>query len=96
MKTIEVNRKRNGYNIDTLKSVEVQEIVRIGGKLFHFYQGVVYRENFEISPFRKNMEKIFASRQKYKDEHNDLMQDLVKLIMNSLYGVQIRRDIDEF
>ena len=24
------------------------------------------------------------------------MQSLVKLIMNSLYGVQIRRDIDEF
>ena len=24
------------------------------------------------------------------------MQDLIKLVMNSLYGVQIRRDIDEF
>ena len=34
-------------------------------------------------------------RQNYKDEHNDLMQGLVKLIMNSLYGVQIRKDIDQ-
>ena len=34
-------------------------------------------------------------RQKYKDEKNDLMQKLIKLIMNSLYGVQIRRDINE-
>ena len=29
------------------------------------------------------MEKLFASRQKYKDEHNDLMQNLVELIMNN-------------
>ena len=34
-------------------------------------------------------------RQKYKNDKNDLMQGLVKLIMNSLYGVQIRRDINE-
>ena len=38
---------------------------------------------------------MFALRQKYKYEHNDLLQRLVKLIMNSLYGVQIRRDIDQ-
>ena len=59
------------------------------------YQGVIYRENFEISPFRKVIEKLFALRKKYKNEHNDLMQSLVKLIKNSLYGVQIRKDSDE-
>ena len=36
-----------------------------------------------------------ALRKKYKDEKNDLMQGLVKLFMNSLYGVQIREDINE-
>ena len=41
------------------------------------------------------MEKLFALRQKYEDEKNDLMQGLVKIIMNSFYGVQIRRDINE-
>ena len=56
---------------------------------------MVYRENFKISPFRKVIEKLFALRQKYKDEKNDLMQGLVKLIMNSLYGVQVRKDINE-
>ena len=48
-----------------------------------------------MSPFRKVREKLFALRQKYKDEKNDLMQGLAKLIMNSLYGVQIRKDINE-
>ena len=38
---------------------------------------------------------MFALRQKYKEERNDLMQGLVKLIKNSLYAVQIRKDIDQ-
>ena len=92
---VEVNRMRNGYIIDILSSVDIQEIVKIGGKVIEIYEGVIYRENFKISPFIKVIEKLFALRQKYKDEKNDLMQGLVKLIMNSLYGVQIRKDINE-
>ena len=95
VKKIEVNRMRNGYIIDTLTSVDIQKIVKIVGKVVEFYEGVIYRENFKVIPFRKVVEKLFALRQKYKDEINDLMQGLVKLIMNSLYGVQIRRDINE-
>ena len=83
---------RNGCIIDTLTSVDICEI---GGRVIEIYQGVIYRENFKVSPFRKVIEKLFALRQKYKDEKNDLMQKLVKLIMVSLYGVQIRKDIDE-
>ena len=63
--------------------------------MIEIYEGVIYRENFKISPFRKDIENLFALRQKYKDEKNDLMHGLIKLIMNSLYGVQIRRDINE-
>ena len=95
VKKIEVNRIRNGYIIDTLTSVDFQEIIKIGGKVVGIYEGVIYRENFRISPFRKVIEKLFAVRQKYKDEKNDFMQGLVKLIMNSLYGVQIRKDFNE-
>ena len=95
VKKREVNRMRNGYIIDTLTSVDIQEIAKIGGKVVKIYEGVFYRENFKVSPFRKVIEKLFALRQKCKDEKNDLMQNLVKLIMNSLYGVQIRRDINE-
>ena len=83
-KKIEVNRMRNGYIIDILTSVDIQKIVEIDGKVVEIYEGVIYRENFKVSPFRKVIEKIFALRQKYKDEKNDLMQELVNLIMNSL------------
>ena len=41
------------------------------------------------------IQKIFVLRQKYKDENNNVMQFLVKLSMNSLYGEQIRKDIEE-
>ena len=92
---IEVNRMRKGIIIDTLTSVDIQEIVKIGGRVIQIYEGVIYRENFKISFFRKVIEKLFALRQKYKDEKNDFVQGLVKLIMNSLYGVQIRKDITE-
>ena len=78
-KKYKINRMRNGYIIYTLTSVDIQEIVKIGGKLIEIYEGVIYRENFNISPFRKVIDKLFALRQKYKDEGNDVMQLLVKL-----------------
>ena len=95
VKTIEVNRMRNGYIIETLTSVDIQEIVKTGGRVIEICEGVIYRENFKISPFRKVIIKLFALRQKYKDEHNDLMQKLVIIFKNSLCGVQIRKDIDQ-
>ena len=86
---------RNGYIIDYLTSVDIQEVVKIGGKIFQIYEGVIYRENFKVSPFRNVIDKLFALRQKYKDEANDVMQLLVKLLMNSLYGENIRKDNEE-
>ena len=59
------------------------------------YEGVLYREQFKVSPFEKVNDKLVELRQKYKDENNDVMQLLVKLIMNSLYGEQIRNDNED-
>ena len=86
---------RNGFIIDTLTSVDIQEIVKIGGKVIEISEGVIYRKSFKVSPFRKVIDKLFALRQKYKDKNNDVMQLLVKLLMNSLNGENIREDIDE-
>ena len=69
---------RIGYNIDRLTSVDIQEIVKTGGKVIEIYEGVIYREKFKVNPFRKVIDKLFALRQKYKDENNDVMQLLVK------------------
>ena len=70
---------RNGYKTDTLTSVDIQEFVKIGGKIIEVYEGVIYIESFELSHFRKVFDKLFAlRRQKYKDENNDVMRLLVK------------------
>ena len=78
-----------------MTSVDICEIVKIGGKVIEIYEGVIYRENFIVSPFRKVIDILFKLRQKYKNEGNEVMQFLVKLLMNSLYGEQIRKDIEE-
>ena len=94
-KRIEINRMRNGYIIDHLTSVDIQEIVKIGGKVIENYEGVIYLEIFEVSPFRKVIDKVFALKQKSKGEGNEVMQILIKLLLDSLYGEKIRKDIEE-
>ena len=94
-KKIEINRMRNGCIIEHLTSVDKQEIVTIRGKVIEIYEGVIYRKNFKVSPFRKVIDKLLGLRQKYKDENKDVMQFLVKLLMNSLYVENIRKDFEE-
>ena len=53
---MEVNRIRNGYITDILTSVDIQESVKIVGKVIEIYEGVIYRESFKISLFRKVIE----------------------------------------
>ena len=53
VKKIEVNRMRNGYIIGTLTSVDICEIVKIGGKVIEIYEGVIYREIFKVVHLEK-------------------------------------------
>ena len=82
-------------DIQTLTSVDIQEIVKIGGRVEEIYEVVIYRKKFEISPFKKTKDKFFALRQKYKGEANEVMQLLIKLLMNLIHGEQLRKDIEE-
>ena len=74
-----MNRLRNGYIIDTLTSVDIQETAKNGSEQIRIEEGNIYQENFKISPFRKILEKLFALGQKNEDENSDLMKSLVKL-----------------
>ena len=86
---------RNGYIIHNLTRVDFHETEKIGGKVIDCYEGVIYRENFKVSPFRKVIDKLFALGQKYKDENNDVVQLLVKLSKISLYEEQIRKNFEK-
>ena len=95
VKKIEINRMRNGYITEVLTCVDIQGIVKIGDKVIEIYEGVIYRKNYKVSLFRKVIDELFELRQKYKEENNEVMQLLVILIMNSLYGEFLRKDISE-
>ena len=93
-KEIEFNRMRNGYITQVLTSVDIQEIVTIGVRVIGIHEGVIYK-NFKANPFEKVITKLFALRQKYKEENKDVMQLLVILSMNALYGEFLQKDITE-
>ena len=86
---------QNGCIKDFLTSVDIRESNKIGGKVIETYEGVIYQEIFKISPFREVIDKLFALRQKFKDENSDVMLFLVKLFLISLYGEQIRKNFEE-
>ena len=48
-----------------------------------------------MSSFRKGIDTFFDLGQECKNENIDVMQLSVNLMMNSLYGVQIRKEIEE-
>ena len=95
VKNIEINRMRNRYITQIFTSVDIQQIVKVGGRVIQIYEGVIYWEIFEVNPVTKIIDEVFSLRQKYKDEGNDVMQLLVKLIMNALYGEFLRKEITE-
>ena len=45
------------------------------------YEGVIYRENFRVSFFKKTFDNLFELRRKYKDVNNGVMQLLVKFFI---------------
>ena len=44
-KKIEINRMRDGFIIETLTSVDIQEVVETGCKVIEYYEGVIYRKS---------------------------------------------------
>ena len=55
---------RNGYITQTLTTVDIQEIVKIGGKVIEIYEGVIYRETSKMNTFEKVIDKLLVLRQK--------------------------------
>ena len=90
-----VSRFRNGYAEDWFCSVDIQEIVRTGGRIDRIFEGIIYERNFETSPFRTFVQKLFELRKKYKVEKNKVGDDMVKLLLNALYGKTVQKDIDK-
>ncbi len=73
--------------------VDIKEIIRFGGKIIKVHEGIAFSRSME-NPFKTFIEKFFALRLKYKKDGNTLLDNAVKLILNSCYGKTVQKDID--
>ena len=90
----EINRMRNGIIIDTLTSVDIVEIVKCGGVILEVFEGF-FCHNLEFNPYTDFVTDMFHKRDMFKSQGKDLLQNLAKKIGLSVYGGNIRKDIDE-
>ena len=89
----EINRMRNGIIIDTLTSVDIVEIVKCGGVILEVFEGF-FSHNLEFNPYTEFVTDMFQKRDMFKSQGKDLLQNLAKKIGLSVYGGNIRKDIN--
>ena len=89
------NRTQIGYLIHNLTSVDNKEIIRIGGKLIKRFEEVIFKEDSRVNNFPRVLDKKFELRKSYKERNDEVIKFLVELLMNSLYGEQIGKDIED-
>ena len=87
-----VNRFRNGDITQHLTSVDIEEVVRVGGFIIEFYEGFIC-DNLDFNPFKEYILDMTAKRNEYKEQVKTLLQEMCKKISNGTYGGCIRCDI---
>ena len=85
---------RNEITIDTLTSVDIVEIAKYGGISFEVFEGF-FCHNREYKPFKEFLTGTFDKRDLFKSQGRDSLQNLAKKIGLSVYGGNIRKDINE-
>ena len=89
-----INSFKNGDIIDYVTSVDLEEIVRIGGFVLEFYEGFIC-DNLEFNPFYNFIIDMTAKRNYYKKQGKNILQSMRKAVYLATYGGCIRRDINE-
>ncbi|ESO98149.1 hypothetical protein LOTGIDRAFT_174325 [Lottia gigantea] len=78
-------RFRNGFCHDVLTSVDIQEIVKAGGRIIKILDGIVYEENFKTPPYRDYILILRDLRNKYKREDGFNKPEIYYTDTDSLY-----------
>ena len=90
----EINRMRNGIIVDTLTSIDIVEIVKCGGVILEVFEGF-FCHNLNFNPYTEFVTDMFEKREMFKSQGKDLIQNLANKIGLSVYGGNIRKDINE-
>ena len=68
----EINKMRNGIIIDTLKSVDIVELVKNGSVILEVYEGF-FCHNLEFNPYTDFVTDMFEKRDMFKSQGKDLL-----------------------
>ena len=90
----EINRMRNGITIDILTSFDSVEIVNCGGITLKVFEGF-FCHNLDYNAHIGLVTDMFEKRDLLKLQGKDLLQNLAKKIRLSVYGGEIRKDMNE-
>ena len=85
---------RNGVIMDTLTGIDIGEIVKYGGIILEVFDGF-FCHNLEYNPYIEFVTDMFEKRDMFKSQGKDLLHNLAKRIGLSVYGGDIRKDINE-
>ena len=87
-----VNRFRNGHITQHLTSVDIEQIVRIGGIVLEFIEGFIC-DILDYNPFTEYVHDLIEKRNEYKKQGKNILQLMCKDTVNGGYGSCIRQDI---
>ena len=93
-KSEKVNRFRNGYITQHLTSVNIEQIVRVGGVIKELYEGFTC-DNIDYNQFKEYILDMTAKRNEYRKQGKNILQDMCKKISNGTYGGCIRCNIHD-
>ena len=86
----EVNSSRIANITDTLRTVEIPEIVVFDETKIDIQEGVLQKESSKSSRFRRSVRKTFYLVKQNKEKGNETSEQLIKLKLNSLFSDNIR------
>ena len=89
-----LNRFRNGDITQYLTSVDIEQVVRIGGIIKEFYEGFTC-DNLDYNPFKEYVLDVTTKRSEYKKQGKTILQTMCKDVTDGAYGSCFRRDITE-
>ena len=90
----EINRMRNGIIKDTLKSVDIVEIVKSGVVILEVYEGF-FCHNLDYNPDTEFVTDIFDRRDLFESKRKNLLQNLAQKVGLLVYGSNIGKDLKE-
>ena len=77
-----------------MDSVDIVGIVKCGGVDLELFENF-FRHNMQYKPHTEFLNDLVAKRGRYKKQRRDLLQKLSKKIANSVFGRNIRWDVND-